>query len=88
MHRRVAAKLIEDLDDLLNVVEENIAKTRALVRGVRPNRWLDDWQDLASRQDIAGLVAAMVNPSQKGIEMRQCSPFTGALTPRVRRDTR
>jgi transcriptional regulator with XRE-family HTH domain len=86
LHRRVASKLIEDPDIVLNVVPDNIAKTRAFVRGPRPNQWLDKWQDLASRRDIAGLVAAMINPSQSGIEMRQCSPFAGALTPQERHD--
>lgn len=80
LHRAVIAKLMVDPDTVLSVVEGNVIKQRGLVRGERASQWLDRWQSLAANRDIAGLVQVMLDHSQDGIDMRQCTPFAGVLT--------
>lgn len=84
LHRGVVAKLMVDPDAVLSVVATNVQKMRPHVRGAAPAQWLDRWESLAAKRDVPGLVQVMLDPSQEGVDMRQCTPFAGALTQQER----
>lgn len=84
LHRAVVGKLMVDPDAVLDLVPANVEKMRPHVRGDEPAQWLDRWKTLAERRDIPGLVHVMLDPTQDGVDMRQCTPFAGALTQQER----
>lgn len=86
MHRTVVAKLLVDPDPVLALVAPNVEKMRPHVRGAAPVQWLDRWEELAAQRDVLGLIQVMLDPSQDGVDMRQCTPFAGALTRQERLD--
>jgi hypothetical protein len=67
---------------------ELLAPIRARVEG-----WLRDgsvaqayaeaWRELLSRE-LDALLDAIVDPSERGTDLRQCTPFAGILDPRTR----
>lgn len=79
LHCAVAKKLIDNPKYILSLVPDNIKKIRQNVRGPFVARWLDEWERLA-RGPIGNLIQVMLREDNEAIEMRQNSPFAGALT--------
>lgn len=78
LHRALAAR-IGTVPDLQGLARANIARMRELVRGAQAHRLLDDWETLVAGPTEA-LVAQMLRTDEYGIELRQLSPFAGALS--------
>lgn len=80
LHREVARRVREQPELLVPV--------RARVDG-----WLRDgsvappyaraWSEILARE-LDALLEAIVDPSERGRDLRQCTPFTGILDPRTR----
>ena len=78
LHKALLAKLIQ-VDDLRELAHRNIAKSRKVARGTQAQNWLDEWQRLIDGQAI-DLVEAFVGTDEHSIDLRQVSPFAGALS--------
>ena len=48
-----------------------------------PPWWMVEWRELLSRS-IDEIIAVLTDPGQHARDLRQCSPFAGALEPRER----
>jgi len=83
LSRAVAKKLIDDADAVLSVVPGNIEKIRPRVHGSMATEWLDEWQRL-SRGSVGAIIDVLLGTDQHSIDMRQNSPFAGALTQQER----
>lgn len=83
LHRAVAGKLVMDPVGIVRVAHRNL-QTLCLAhpRG-QAARWLREWARLLDgpTEDV---LDALTSRSQRGIELRQNSPFAGALTERER----
>jgi len=79
LHRALLAKLIDDYDGVRAFAHRNLAKSRSVVRGDQAQRWLDEWEGL-----LAGppewLIEIFLGEDEHSIDMRQVSPFAGALS--------
>lgn len=79
-HREIAA-LLTDRPDLLDAAR---ARVHAWVRdGTVARPYAEAWRDL-----LAGpperLAATLIDPGERSRDLRQVSPFAGALDPRTR----
>lgn len=80
LHRAVAAKLRgPDRDRVLATARTNLPVLRAGVRGPQAHAWLDRWEE-ALNGPAADLVRLMLDTTPEGVDLRQVSPFAGALT--------
>jgi len=79
LHRAVAKKLLEDPDAVTSIAIRNVPKIRANVFGRRPESLVDEWESLL-HGPTGPLIAALLDESEHGIDLRQNSPFAGALT--------
>lgn len=79
LHRAVAKKLIDHPDAIRKLIKPNVARIRTKVQGSLVHGWLDRWEELADAP-IGELLEAMLAVDELSIEMRQNSPFMGALT--------
>ena len=60
-----------------------LAEERSLADGSVARTYADRWDALLALP-LDQLIAAMLDPSEAGRAMRQCSPFAGALDARER----
>lgn len=79
MHRAIAKKLLDDPTELTARALTNLPKIRANVVGPRPESLVDEWESLL-RGPVGPLLSALLDESSHGIDLRQNSPFAGALT--------
>lgn len=84
LHRAIADKLRRTPEPVLAVVPDNLHRIANTVRGPMAREWVDTWQRLA-QGPIDELISAMLDDTPLGRELRQNSPFAGALTPDERR---
>ncbi|WP_146158451.1 hypothetical protein [Enhygromyxa salina] len=79
-HRLIAARLADE-PELVDTARARVAAwlgDRSVARA-----YAEAWRELLAR-DIAGIAAAITDPSEHGRALRQCTPFAGALDPRTR----
>lgn len=80
-HELIAARLVAE--------QELLDRARALVAawldtGEGPSRcYAEQWAAIL-RRDAKDVAAAIVDPSEHGTALRQCTPFAGAIDPRTR----
>lgn len=79
MHRTLLGKLISDFDGMRRLAHRNIAKSPSLVRGDQANGWLDEWAALVDGPPER-LVEVFPGEDEHKIDLRQVSPFAGALS--------
>ena len=80
LHRGVARRLLtSDRERILAMARTNLGLLRGNVRGPQAHAWLDRWQ-AALGGPTADLIALMLSPDTEGVDLRQVSPFAGALT--------
>ena len=78
--RLTAATLLRDPLPVLRRAQarvERLLDDPTLARGTR--RWLSEWQALLDGP-VEEVVAALIDPSERGYELRQSTPFTGVLS--------
>ncbi|WP_430644975.1 helix-turn-helix domain-containing protein [Agromyces sp. GXS1127] len=80
LHRAIARKLTHSPEDVLAVIPENLERIRHTVRGPIAESWMTRWEHLA-RGPVEELIEAMLDDTPEGRELRQNSPFAGALSP-------
>lgn len=78
-HRRIADRLGHE-PDLLVAARQRI-ESWLILQPVPP--YARDWQRVLEG-DLSSIVAFLVDPGEKACELRQSSPFAGALTARER----
>jgi len=78
LHKALLAKLIH-VDDVRELARRNIAKSRKVVRGSQAQTWLDEWERLLDGRSIE-LVDVFLGTDERSIDLRQVSPFAGALS--------
>lgn len=87
-HQAIAGK-IRARSDLRSIAVENIIRWTA--RNDYPAsvlRALQAWRGLLTSAPLEELLAALTDPSERGHEMRQNTPFAGILTAEERRRIR
>ncbi len=82
LHRALAAELLQRPEAALAVVPRNLDRIRPHARGEAVH-WLDRWEELAAGP-VDELIDAMLADTTEGRELRQNSPFAGALTDAAR----
>ena len=79
--KAIAARLRDD-PGLMEVARANLR--RWLARGddysAGARRALEEWQRLLERAPLEELLSVLTDPSEKGVQRRQSSPFAGILT--------
>ena len=78
LHRALANKLRTD-PQVLDVVPDNLARLRARLRSPIGQKWVDRWTELVDGP-VDLLILGMLADTPEGRELRQNSPFAGALT--------
>lgn len=83
MHRLVAARLLEAPESMRALADRNLAKLREVDAGGHAAVYLDEWDRLLSGPSDA-LVETLTSERQSARDLRQVSPFAGALSPAER----
>jgi hypothetical protein len=76
-------RLREDPSRLRSLAQENLERMRRTRRATVAERWLDRWEELLRLPDDE-LERAMLADDEEGRDLRQISPFAGALSPEDR----
>lgn len=79
LHRVLANKLRADPQAALDVVPDNLARLRARLPSPIGQKWVDRWAELVD-SPVDLLIQGMLADTPEGRELRQNSPFAGALT--------
>jgi excisionase family DNA binding protein len=83
LHLAVARRMVIDPDLTLRRARANLRGLKAAhPRGVAA-RWLGEWERLLD-DPVDGVLEALTSRTERGCELRQNSPFAGALTQRER----
>jgi hypothetical protein len=80
LHREVARRIREQ-PELLEPIRARIEDW--LRHGSVARFYAQAWQEILSR-DLESLLEAIVDPGERGKDLRQCTPFAGILDPRTR----
>ena len=79
LHRALANGLRTDPQAVLDVVPANLVRLRARLRSPIGQKWVDRWTELVDGP-VDLLILGMLADTPEGRELRQNSPFAGALT--------
>jgi hypothetical protein len=79
LHRALLGKLISDSDGVRALAVRNLAKSRKVVRGDQALGWLNEWQALLDGPP-GPLVDVLLGSDEHSVDLRQVSPFAGALS--------
>lgn len=83
LNHAVAGALVTDPEHTLELARTNLATMRSARPGGQASRWLDTWADLLEGP-VEGILEALTSRSPRSRELRQNSPFAGALDPQTR----
>ena len=83
IHRQIAARLLRSPQPTVAKARSNLISLRSADRG-HSARWLSEWDELLDRPTDE-IVTAMLARTQRGIDLRQMTPFAGVLTVAERR---
>jgi len=78
LHRAVAAKLIADPDRLLSLARDNLDRLRAVHDDGSADRYFAAWAALLDGP-LDALLEVLTSERQHARDLRQTSPFAGAL---------
>jgi transcriptional regulator with XRE-family HTH domain len=79
LHRAVVRRLRTDSQGVREVARANLPLLRQNVRGEQAHGWLDEWER-ALDGSTEGLVHLCLRQDERGVDMRQVSPFAGVLS--------
>lgn len=79
LHVMLGMRLHEEPSRLRSLARSNLERMRRTPRAAVAERWLDQWDELLELPDDA-LEKAMLANDEKGRDLRQISPFAGALS--------
>lgn len=80
MRRAVAAKIREDPQPVLSKARANLQRMASHTRDVHAQGWVTEWNTLVDGGDITRLVESMLQPDERGVDLRQMTPFAGVLS--------
>lgn len=79
LHRELAKKLERDPRTVLKVVPKNIDRLRTTLTSPIGQKWVHRWTELLDGP-VEQIITGMLADTPEGRELRQNSPFVGALT--------
>ena len=79
-HAAIAARLV-DRPEVLDAARRRVEEWGRT--GAVDPRWARAWAELLAG-DVASIAAALVDPGERMTDLRQVTPFAGALSPRER----
>lgn len=79
LHREIVRKLRRDPAAVTRVMSENLRRSRARLRSPQALGWLDRWESLVGAS-VGELAEMCMREDELGVDMRQVSPFAGALS--------
>lgn len=82
LHHAVAGALVADPDAVMANALETVRR-RLAQPGDRARVWHERWQEILE-QGIEPTIDALTSPTQLAADLRQSSPFAGALQPETR----
>ncbi|MBG0738689.1 hypothetical protein IV500_04540 [Paeniglutamicibacter antarcticus] len=80
LHVLLGAKLREHPEQLRRLARENLARMRETQRAPIAENWINRWEEILSLP-VAEMEREMLRDDEEGRDMRQISPFAGALDP-------
>jgi len=83
LHEAIVERLRRDPDAVLARARASVLRMHTLHPAARP--LLDEWR-LFLRRPLDALIPVMLDPSERGRDLRQVTPFTGVLSARERTD--
>ena len=79
-HRLIAKKLRQNPEPIIALAHRNLR--RYIARRPAPATYLwKEWLALLDQNSVDRIIAVMTAKTQKATELRQASPFAGALSP-------
>jgi len=78
LNQVVAGKLVQDPDTVLGLARDNLTRFMRVHPEGMSAYWLRRWRDVLD-QGADAVLAALTSTSKEGIDLRQNSPFAGAL---------
>ncbi|MDQ1732172.1 MAG: hypothetical protein QOK10_2331 [Pseudonocardiales bacterium] len=79
LHRRIIPKLLQDPESIRAIARRNLEQARSRRQSPMSQEWIDEWQRLIDGPD-SELIQMLIKPGEHAIDMRQMSPFAGALS--------
>jgi excisionase family DNA binding protein len=83
LSQAVAGKLVRDPDRVLDQARRALAHLRTVHRRGQAARWLAEWEVILGGS-VERVLETLTSPTPRARELRQNSPFAGALTERER----
>ena len=83
LHREVLRVMLTDLPGVRERALANLAPMRASMRSSMAQGWMTQWEQLLTGP-LEDLVKVMVDPSERGVDLRQVGPFLGVLSQQER----
>lgn len=80
LHRAVADKVAKDPQVVLAKATSNLKKLGVRVRDAYARGWVAEWETLVTAGDVQKLREVMLSADERGIDLRQMSPFAGVLS--------
>jgi transposase len=80
LHRAVAEKVAEDPQVVLSKARTNLQKLAARVRDTYAQGWVAEWEKLITLGDVQQIRDVMLSSDERGIDLRQMTPFAGVLS--------
>ncbi len=78
LHRRIIPKVIADPDHVRKVARRNLEQMRSRRQSPLSAGWIAEWEHLIAGP-VGPLIATLVRTDERGIDLRQMSPFAGVL---------
>lgn len=79
LHRAVADRIRRDPGPVLSIARRNIARMNEQRRDEYAQSWVDEWERLVSGS-VPALIKRMLDTDERASDLRQMTPFAGALT--------
>jgi hypothetical protein len=79
LHRRIIPKLIDEPDAVRALARDNVRRMRQRPQSPISRGWIEQWDALLDGP-LDNLLAVLLSTDERGIDLRQMSPFAGALT--------
>jgi transcriptional regulator with XRE-family HTH domain len=80
LHRVVAHKLVDHPDAVTADAIRHLALLRKRVRGDSAHALVDEWERLLTAGRLGALIDVLLGTDSWAVDMRQVSPFAGALS--------
>jgi Homeodomain-like domain len=80
LHRAVAEKVSDDPQPVLGKALTNLQRLAARARDPYARGLVAEWRSLVDGGDLNRLIEVMLDPAERGIDLRQMTPFAGVLT--------